>query len=275
MTLSVLCPTRDSGERIRALLEPLREVADEIVVAVDSRVDPDLLGDHAAVADRLLRFELGPADGALAWLHEQCTGDWVLTIAGDEVASPELVAALPELVSSRSVLQYWFPVRWLFPDADHWLRELPWYPDFHNRLVRNDGTLRFPGVAHSGAAAAMPARYLEEPIYHLDLILHTEQQRRAKAERYERATPGLTAPGGGSLNEQYYLPERRAEWRLELVPDTDRSAIGRVLAARPRGHPPYAPLAPVRWAEIERLWAERPLAQSAYRGRIESLRMIP
>ena len=44
MTLSVLVPTQDPAPRIAALLAPLREVADEFVIAVDHRVDLDRLG---------------------------------------------------------------------------------------------------------------------------------------------------------------------------------------------------------------------------------------
>src|SRR5271167_4075420 len=57
MTLSVCCVTRDPGARVAAIMRQLRPVSTEIVVAVDSRLDPQRLGRYAEVADRLLRYE--------------------------------------------------------------------------------------------------------------------------------------------------------------------------------------------------------------------------
>jgi hypothetical protein len=269
VTLSVLCPTRDPGPRVRALLEPLREVADEIVVAADSRVDPDQLGDHAAVADRLLRFEFGTPNGALAWLHEQCHGDWVLTIAGDEVASAALIQALPELTSSRRALHVWLPTRWLFPDQRHWLAEWPWFPDFHNRLVRNDGTLRFPGLKHTHATPVLPARWAEAPLYHLDLVLSTIDERREKVNRNEVQAPGLTLPGGAPLNATYYLPELHVARPAQPVPIEDVELIGRVMSARAIGAASADAPEAARLADIRRLWAAREFDVDGYQARLE------
>ena len=128
LTLSVLVPTHDPAPRIAAIVAPLREVADEIVIALDHRMDLDRLGAYEPLADKLLRFEHTGEDLAPGWLHRQCTGDWVLTLAGDEVPSAALVAALPELCADRELRQYWLPVRWVWPDPEHWLDELPWAP---------------------------------------------------------------------------------------------------------------------------------------------------
>ena len=160
MTLSVACCTRDPGPQVAAALEQLEPVADEIVIAADSRVDAATLSQYATVADRLLRYEFTGSNRCFSWLMRQCGGDWALLIAGDEVASPELVELLPELMAARDALQYWLPERWLYPDPGHWLDELPWAPDFHNRLVRNDGTLHYTGEKHTGADPVFPARYL-------------------------------------------------------------------------------------------------------------------
>ena len=120
MTLSVCCLTSDPGARVAAILRQLRPVSDEIVVAVDSRLDPHRLGRYAEVADRLLRYEFvdSAEQAAFPGSPSQCTGDWILRIDGDEVVSPTLIERLPELTSARDVFQYWLPCRWLFPDAE-------------------------------------------------------------------------------------------------------------------------------------------------------------
>jgi len=258
-------------------VRPLREVADEIVVAVDSRVDEALLGAYDEAADRLLRVDRDPGTASVAALHAHCSGDWVLTLDGDEAVSAKFQHQLPELIASRDVLQYWLPMRWLYPDGGHWLDELPWSPDFHNRLVRNDGTLHFPGFPHTGAAATLPARWLDAPLYHLNLVLLTEAERAAKAERNEAAWPGLVAPGGGRFNHVYYVPERHASLRPRPVPPEDTAALASVLAAAPSNGsgPPAGEVPLVTREEIEARWARRELSPGAYRAGISAFERDP
>jgi hypothetical protein len=270
-SLSVLCPTRDPGPQVRAALEPLREVADEILIAVDSRAGESELGEYAAVADRVIRFERGPTHSALAWLHAQCRGDWVLALAGDEVPSLELVAALPELVRSRDAVHHLLLTKWLWPDPDRWLSGTPWHPDFHPRLVRNDGTLRFRGRKHEHALPARPVCYHDLTVWHLNLLLLSEDERREKVERNRAEQPGLVAPGGRELNEAYYLPEDTGVPAAEPVPAADLGLVRRVLDARPSGAPAPAEVPLGTRAEIEPLWAGRAVDDQTLAGSLEPL----
>jgi FkbM family methyltransferase len=233
MSLSVCLLTADPGPRIAALLSLFRPVASEIVVAADSRVDPATLAYYASASDQVHRIAVDHSEAHFAWLHARCSGDWIFRIDGDEVPSAGLLAALPELASRRDVSQYRVPRRWLHGDFDHWLSGLPWWPDYQIRMVRNDGTLRFPAIQHTAAVPLRPAEYLETPIYHGDLLLNSLEQRRAKAHAYRRRRPGLTAPGGGPINERFYLPEDSPHAPLADVPAPDRELVHRVLAAEP------------------------------------------
>lgn len=271
-TLSVCTITNDPGPRVAALLDLFRPVADEIVVAADARADEERLAHYAAVADRLQRMAIGNFERNLGWLHSQCSGDWILRIDGDEAPSAALVAQLGELIADRSVVQYMVPRRWLYQDADHWLDTVPWWPDYQIRLVRNDGTLRFSGRIHTSATPLRPARYLEAPIYHLDLLVNSVDARRAKAEGYERRLPGLEAPGGGPINEAFYFPEGRAGLTLATVPGEDRAGIAGVLDAPVRDVPPPDRLPPVvPPAEAEAHFPGRTVLASAYSARIECI----
>jgi len=183
------------------------------------------------VADRVLSFTFeAPVDRPRAWLAAQCTGEWLLTIDGDEVPTPAFVAALPSLLEDRDVQQYQLPRRWLYPSSDRWLAELPWWPDFQLRLARNDATLSVRGGTHAGIVPVLPSRHLDLPLYHLDLLLRSEAEREAKAAAYEAERPGHRAYGGGLLNETLYLPERQSGLAAEPVPHEDRAWIGRVLS---------------------------------------------
>jgi hypothetical protein len=275
MTLSVCCTTADPGARVAAVLAPLREVADEIVVAVDSRLDPSRLGRYAEVADRLLRYEFAvPHDRTWALIHAECSGDWVLRVDGDELLSSTAVERLPKLIEARDVFQYWFPCRWLYPDAYHWLDQPPWGYD-NNKLLRNDpATMWFPGLSHLGVAPAFPSRYLREGYYHFDYLVRSPDERRAKLKYYVESTPAeLKLRGSDADMRRYYLPEEFGRLNTVAVDRRDIALIDTVLDAEgdetptPKGL--EVPLA--TRAEIDALWPGRSLDAEACRASITPL----
>jgi hypothetical protein len=252
------------------MLRPLRPVAEEIVVAADSRVGKDDLACYAGVADRLLRFEYSPPiERALPWLYGQCRGDWILRLDGDEVLPPAFIRALPRLLEARNVRQYYLPRRWLFPDEGHWLAEWPWEPDHQNRLVRNDPVLWLPGLDQSGVDPALPARYLETPVYHLSSVLLTHADRAAKVSAYLAIAPELKAPGGDEELPAFFLPEDHHRLEPLPVPEEDADAIRTVLSApaEPRPIPDELPVA--HREEVDAYWPERQLSPRAYEASIE------
>jgi Glycosyltransferase sugar-binding region containing DXD motif len=276
MSLSVCLISSAPAARVAAVLEPVRELADEVVIAADSRVDDERLAGYATLADRLFRIEFRLYERHLAWLHAQCTGDWILRLDDDEVLSAALAARLPELLAARDVQQYWVARAWLYPDAGSVLDDLPWSVDFNNRLVRNDGTLRFRGDQHAHADPVEPCEYVEDPVYHLELLDAGIEERRDKAIRYEVANPLVTAPGGGRINEAFYLPELRPSLRTRPVPEVDRAAVERARTARGAIAGAEGWRAPLVTAdETDRHWDGRAVPESAYRATIEPVGTPP
>ena len=269
--LSVCCLTGDPGARVAEALGPLRDVADEIVIAVDSRVDPHALGSYESVADTLVRFEFGAfVEQSLQWAAGLCSGTWILRLDGDEVPSAALIAALPRLIEADDVLQYWLPCRWVHPDGRRWIDEWPWWPDFSNRLVRNDPRLYFEGLSHSGAMPDLPARYVEEPFYHLLCALASREERERKVASYAALERTLKAPASDRLLAHFYLPEDHAALEPVEIPAEDRPLVNaslRAVEAAP-GRPSGAIRVFAR-TQIDRCWAQRTLGESAYRASIE------
>ena len=253
--LSVCCLTGHDPAVVAAIVTTLREVADEIVVAVDSRVDPGRLGPLADVADLLVRFEFtDPPEVARPWLVSLCRYGTILMIDGDEVPGIELRAALPELVADTGVAQCRIARRWCFPDVHTWLAERPWWPDYQRRLVRPGPGLDFDLRMHGGVREALPARYVNDPMYHLACVGTPFAQRRSRVREYERARPGLRAVGGGPMNDTLYVPEHFATLAPMRTPPEDAAMLARLLAtaadARDTPAPPNVPL--VGAAEIAR-----------------------
>ena len=271
VSLSICLITVDPPARIAAILEPLREHAGEIIIAADSRVDDETLAAYASLADRIFKIEFSMVERHLGWLYAQCSGDWILGLDGDEVPSQAFVRRLPELLASREAQQFWISVAWLFPDADRMLVSTPWSQGFINRLVRNDGTLRIRGLQHLHSEPVAPCEYVGEPFYHLELLIADVESRRDKAVRYEVSRPHLLAPGGGRINEAFYLPELRDSLELLSVPEEDREAIARALdrSSRPG---PQAPIEDVEIISLEQMdcyWEGRTISEGAYRAKVE------
>jgi hypothetical protein len=274
MTLSVCCLTSDPGARVAAILRQLRPVADEIVVAVDSRLDPARLGRYAEIADVLLRYEfVDSVEQSAPFIVSRCRGDWILRIDGDEVLSPGLIERLPELTSRGDVFQYWLPCRWLFPDAGHYLAQPPWHYS-SPRLVRNDpATLWHGGLSHGRFEPVFPSVRLAEGYYHLTLLVHDLAYRQAKVERYLSIASGHSRRVLEDDVTAFYLPEEDRRFGPDpvAVPAQDRMAIAEVLAAAGEElpGPPAAEIPIWDWPAIQRSWPRRRLAETAYRGEIE------
>jgi hypothetical protein len=236
--LSVTCLTGDRPAGVAHALSLLRDLAAEIIVAVDSRVDPDLLGPLDAVADRVIRFEYeGPPETTRSWLAGQCSQPWMLHVDGDEVVSAALVGAIAEVVHRDDVVEARIARRWLYPDVSGWLAEQPWYPDFQVRLVRRTADLLVHPNLHGGFGPREPACYLLEPLYHLPTASLSVGERRRRAAAYAQfedpvlAEDHVLAYGGGPLNSVFYLPELHASRRLAVTPEDDRTLLESVLDA--------------------------------------------
>jgi hypothetical protein len=286
VSLSICCLTADP-RRAAATLCRLRQVADEIVVAVDVTGGERDLTALGAVADCVFEVELDAfLESALTWLHAQCGADWILRVDDDEIVGADLLEQLPQLTRARDVVQYWLARRWLYPDRAHWLEQWPWFPDFQGRLVRNDGRLWFPGLCHSSVAIAGPVRYLDSGLYHLAHLLADRHERERKVERYRALDASLRVTSVDPYLASYYVPERHHGLSRAAVDPRDRPAIDALLAPAD-AHSPLPPVASascsasasrspsasrarrVTRAEVQSRWAERDFDAAGYRARIE------
>jgi hypothetical protein len=268
--LSVCCSVNTPPGRVAAALAPLAALGAEVVLAVDDRVDGAWVDGYRQIADRVVLVPFpGNFARMYAWMREQCAGRWILQLDLDEVPAPGLAAEVQETIAAGDVTHAWVPRRWLHPDRSSWLAQWPWRPDYALRLLRNDpALLRFPGLLHCTVRVLGPARYLRAPLYHADLLLTDVAGRARKHVEYERELPGFVIDGV-SLNEVYYLPERRADLRVAPVPAEDAPAVAAFLDAGVRvddalRRPAPASVGSATVEEIWRLSEARTLAQDAY-----------
>lgn len=268
-SISFCCLSGGPPARTAELVALVRPAVDEVVVALDERLDPTALGRLPELCDELVRYPFAePVERAFAWLHGLCRGDWVLRLDDDEVPSAALLERLQKVVAAPVLTYAHVPRRWLFPDASTSLAEAPWTPDYQLRLVRNDpAVVSFPGRIHVPIAAVGPAEWLAEPIYHLDLVANDRAAREEKARRYERELPGLRV-AGRALNEAYYLPESRPGARREAVPEEDRAAIEAALVDASTADGQDVELRTATREEVDAAWSRRPWPAESYRAAI-------
>jgi hypothetical protein len=207
-SLSVCVFANTPPQRLAALLSPIREVADEIVVAIDDKAGHTDLSPLEGIAEKAMFAEyVWPMSASLEWLHAQCSGDWILRLDGDEFASTELLDELKKGEWHKGVTHRFLPRKWLVEDGAAWIQSNPWWPDPQMRLVKNDPTIMSGGTSpHEHLLVDGPSGTLAAPIYHTDLVDTDLQSRRDKARRYYRAQPDIRAHSGHAMSV-YYTPE--------------------------------------------------------------------
>lgn len=246
MKLSLCIATKNSAEYIGELLRIGKSFADEVVVAVDATSNDLTESICNEWADKVFRVESpGYVERALAWLNEQCTGDWILRLDDDELPSVGLIELLPGLMEDREMTHYRLMRRTVIGEGrTEWIAQRPWWPDWKLRLFRNiPSIVRIPGRLHSGYEVQGGSRFLYKgSIYHYDFVYHDERHRREKVRQYQRISPEKSG------SHHYALPETLTTFP---IPDDDPPA-----SADGRGeHRPQAVRPPVRYvdlAEIDR-----------------------
>jgi len=286
--LSVCCVVSGPLSRVAVLLDQVSAIADEIVCVVDSRVPIEELALLDARADVVVRGDVDPQSGIernLAWLHSLCSGKWILRLDADELLSSDLINEIPSLLRAEDVAQYQIRRLWSFPDVNQVLAEPPWSNDWQTRLVRNEKfLLRFPGFLHTSVETISPYRYAYAPMYHLDCLLHTLDERSAKADRYLRIRSDVGSTGGRPLND-FYLPEKYPSTSSRPVPFVDAVRLREsmlaggavIVGASPsarRWQYANGEVPVVGFEEIDRHWSLRTPRETAYRCKLEIINSV-
>ena len=276
VALSVCCMT--SGRRpelLAGVLAPLRELAGEIVVGVESSRAADVHAAVAGVADTVLAFPAtAPADRPIAWLFRACAGRWIFNIDDDEVPSPALVAALPALLEREDITHAWIARRWVYPTRNTFIASAPWGNESQLRLVlADDRFLQFSDVFHRPVLCHGPSAYVDAPLWHLDTLLNPAAHRRRKAAAYERERAGMRI-GGLAHNLGVYVPELHDELELAPVPGEDRAAIAAAFGARPAERSVETVFVDVPADVVDEEWVGPPFADDLYSAEL-SFRVTP
>ena len=274
--MSLCVVTSGRPEQLRLLLEAWRPHVDEVVLALDERGPREEIARAVGgLADRVAVLPAMPnMERYLGWVHRQCTGDWILRVDDDELPSRALLEALPSLVRESELTHFWIPRRWVHPSPREAIAQGLWERDIQVRLVRNEpGIWRFSGGTHSNIRVEGAGRVVEAPLLHLVLLLSDTDRRRAKADAYERAHPGITDDTGASVNH-VFVPEDLDAVRLAPMDAADERTVAVFLGRLNDGLPAASTRERLAGArrpspeEVDRWLEDRPVPPGTYMARV-------
>ncbi len=137
-TLTVLIPCKDERRNIRACIESVQAIADEILIADSGSTDGtlDIVRDIGGC--RIIEREYINSANFKNWAIPQAQHEWVLVVDADERVTPELAAEIRELLKAppADTDGYWID------RANHYLgyriKHCGWNSDAVIRLFRRE-----------------------------------------------------------------------------------------------------------------------------------------
>jgi len=233
--LSLVMLVRNPPEQVAAIARLFGNIADEVIICVDSRVEIDLLSPLVEVSDRLIRVMIDTPYANSSWIVKLAQREWVLIVDGDEVPSRDLLVRLSRLHELSSEVMYaYVGMKWLWPSTSSYLVEEPWRDDPQLRLVRRHARiLNWPTGLHEAPKVDGKGVFLPECLYHLDLACNSLEARTEKVQRYNKGDAQPLPGFSTAINDSYYLPEDRGE-KLKVceIPSQDKELVEQVVSAK-------------------------------------------
>lgn len=164
-TLSVVLATYNEEKNLRACLESVRDIADEIVIVDGTSTDNTVkiakeFGAKVKETTNKPNFHINKQMAI-----DMATCDWILQMDADELVSRELAQEVIKVINSKASYNgYWIPRKNFF--LGRFLMKGGQYPDYTLRLYRK-GKGRLPQKdVHEQAVVTGEAGYLKQALLH-------------------------------------------------------------------------------------------------------------
>src|SRR5882724_7668857 len=137
--LTVLIPCKDEIQHIRACIESVRAVADEILVADSGSIDGTLDVVRGLGGCRIIEREYVNSADFKNWAIPQARHEWVLVVDADERVTLELAGEIQRLLADEPACDGYSLRRDNF-FLGHPIRHCGWNTSRLVRLFRRDGS---------------------------------------------------------------------------------------------------------------------------------------
>jgi glycosyltransferase involved in cell wall biosynthesis len=162
--ISAVLITYNEEEKVQRALRSLEPVCDEIVV-VDSYSSDGTVETCRHYTDRVLLKTWEGYCGQKQFATDQASHDWILSLDGDEMLSPQLAQELLEWKAKGSSRKgYYLPRKTFF--MGRWIEHTTWYPDWQLRLFRKDSGRWEGRRVHESVKVTGPTGRFKGQIYH-------------------------------------------------------------------------------------------------------------
>jgi glycosyltransferase involved in cell wall biosynthesis len=191
--VSVIIPTINSAKYISFLINSIIGKVEEIIIGVDNKTTDTTFSVLNNYKIQIIFFDNKQnnveASKTREILAQHATKDWILFLDDDEFISTRFFIYKDCVLHKIKENILAFPRKWvnLVQHNLVYLNKKPIYPDFQYRLVRRNNII-FQNKIHNPPIKLIgKIRYLKQiPIYHLDWLLKTYDERLKKVEGYEK-----------------------------------------------------------------------------------------
>jgi len=205
-SLSVCMMVQNSEQTLAIALGSLANVYDELII-VDG-------GSTDSTCDIALSYEAKIIHSKWTGNHSQQRNvylkavktDWVFVLDSDEFIDKATLSFLNHIKTLHQEAfdtdNFWFTRKWISPFCRHeYITSKPHSPDLQRRLFKYNDNIYYEGLIHEIVHGLIkPGFQLSDAsIYHLDLLLNNEEQRKQKVRKYSEIDPLNGA-------RHYYLP---------------------------------------------------------------------
>jgi glycosyltransferase involved in cell wall biosynthesis len=162
--LSAVLITYNEEEKIQRALRSLEPVSDEIIV-VDSYSSDGTVEICRHYTDRVLLRAWEGYRKQKQFATDQANHDWILSLDGDEMLSPQLTQELLEWKEEESSRKgYYLPRQTFF--MGRWIEHTTWYPDWQLRLFEKSFGRWEGGRVHESVKVTGLTGKFKGQIYH-------------------------------------------------------------------------------------------------------------
>lgn len=155
--------TLNEEKNIKACIESLQEVCDEIIVVDSNSSDNTVEIAKSLGALVIIQSYLGDGPQKNVVLNH-ASNDWILSIDADERLDADMIKSIKEV---KKLLNH--PDAYSFKRKNYigkrWIKRCGWYPDVCTRLY-NKNSARFKDVAGHSSVEAKSAKLLSGDIIH-------------------------------------------------------------------------------------------------------------
>ncbi len=162
--LSAVLITCNEEEKIQRALRSLKPVSDEIIV-VDSYSSDGTVETCRHYTDRVLLKAWDGYREQKQFATDQADHDWILSLDGDEMLSPQLTREILEWKEEEDGCNgYFLPRKTFF--MGRWIEHTTWYPDWQLRLFEKSSGCWEGGRVHESVRVTGTTGRFKGQIYH-------------------------------------------------------------------------------------------------------------